>query len=99
MDGMVALTRYVQLNPLHAHTNYAPNPKEKEWYSRDCADSILIATKPYSGATKLVDLNAYTCIPPNQEQLRDGFFPQPPERNSFMVRAVGRVYRFVVKHM
>ncbi len=74
-DGMVSLARYVCLEPLHAHTNCAPDLKNKLWYSRNCADSMLIAKKPYSGQTQFVNIKTYKCIPPNQEILRSGLIP------------------------
>ena len=42
-DGMVALARYYELDILHAHTNAAPTVKDDEWFSRDCADTLLVA--------------------------------------------------------
>jgi SAM-dependent methyltransferase len=74
-DGMVALARYVSLEVLHAHTNCAPNPNNPDWYGRKLADSMLVATKPYKGSTKIVDLNKYKCEPINQESIRGGLFP------------------------
>ena len=74
-DGMLALARYVSIEPLHAHTNCAPNVNADEWYSETFADSILIARKPYAGQPKHPDLKSYQCIPGNQEILRSGLFP------------------------
>ena len=67
-DGMVALARYVNLIPLHAHTNKGP-ASSPQWYSNDCADSMLIAKKPYSGVAKLIDPQTYKCVPPDQGTL------------------------------
>ena len=44
-DGMVVLARYFELEIIHAHTNAAPSIEDEDWYSDDCADSMLIARK------------------------------------------------------
>lgn len=72
-DGMVAMARYVGLTVLHAHTNCSP--KDDNWYSRDTADSMLVAQKPYEGTTQYVDLSTYTCVPPNQVKNRGDLIP------------------------
>ena len=74
-DGMIALAKYVSIEPLHAHTNCAPNEYATDWYSETGADSILIARKPYNGQPKHPDLKTYKCVPGNQEKLRDGLLP------------------------
>jgi SAM-dependent methyltransferase len=48
-DGMVALARWTGLTLLRAATIHP--------------DSLLIATKPYAGATQYVDLSTYKCVP------------------------------------
>ena len=78
-DGMVALARYVSLEILHTHTNCAPTPESSDWYSDNCADSILIAQKRYEGAVRYLDLNSYVCHPANQEELRSGLYPYAPK--------------------
>jgi SAM-dependent methyltransferase len=72
-DGMIALARYVSLEPLHAHTNCAPSESDAAWYSGKQADSMLIARKPYDGQPKYVDLRTYKCVPPDQQALRGSF--------------------------
>ena len=72
-DGMVALANYYELEILHAHTNAAPTIKEHEWYSHDCADSIIVARKRYEGNAKTVDIKDYKCIPSDHKSLRDNF--------------------------
>ncbi|MFC1883806.1 class I SAM-dependent methyltransferase [Thermodesulfobacteriota bacterium] len=74
-DGMVALARYVSLETLHAHTNSAPSVKDADWFSETCADSMLIAKKPYQGKAHHPVLKVYKCVPENQEALRDGMVP------------------------
>jgi len=74
-DGMVALARYISFEPLHAHSNSAPGGKNFDWYSETCADSIVIAKKPYAGNTRYPDLKNYTCVPENQESIRGEFVP------------------------
>jgi SAM-dependent methyltransferase len=81
-DGMVALARYVSIEPIHAHTNCAPGENLTEWYSEEDADSMLIARKPYSGKARHPDFNSYQCIPVKQEPLRTGFFPYPQKEES-----------------
>lgn len=76
-DGMVALSRYTSIEVLHAHTNSAPSKESTEWFSNDCADSMLIASKPYSGKTKFLDLSSYQCIPADQVSLRGGLVEAP----------------------
>lgn len=79
-DGMIALARYVSLEPLHAHTNCAPSEKDTAWYSEKNADSMLIAKKPYDGQPKYVDLQTYKCVPENQQALRGGLKPYKKKR-------------------
>jgi SAM-dependent methyltransferase len=80
-DGMIALARYVSIEPLHAHTNCAPNLNSTDWYSESCADSMLIARKPYSGQPRHPDFKTYRCVPENQEKLRDGLLPYSGKKN------------------
>jgi len=74
-DGMLALARYVSIQPLHAHTNCAPDTNASDWYSESCADSILIARKPYNGQPKHPDFKSYRCAPGNQKKLRNDLLP------------------------
>ena len=68
-DGMVALAKFYNLEIIHAHTNAAPNTSDIEWYSEECADSMLIARKPYAGKAQQVNLSKYTCKPECHEEL------------------------------
>jgi len=83
-DGMVALARYVSLEVIHAHTNCAPTAKSTKWFSLNLADSMLIAKKPYAGATQFVNLETYVCIPPDQERLRGALVPYQPKFKSIL---------------
>lgn len=74
-DGMIAIARYYKLEIVNAHTNAAPTAQDCDWYSHDCADSMLIARKRYSGDAKTVDLENYVCIPGNQEAVGGGLIP------------------------
>jgi SAM-dependent methyltransferase len=74
-DGMVALARFVSLDVLHAHTNCAPSKNHAEWYSQNCADSFLIAQKPYPGPAKHPDLSTYSCEPANHPTLYGNLVP------------------------
>jgi SAM-dependent methyltransferase len=69
-DGMVALARYVSFEVLHAHTNCAPSGAPREWYSQSAADSVLVATKPYTGEVVHPNMSEYTCIPSDHASLR-----------------------------
>ena len=69
-DGMVAMARYTNLQILHAHTNCAPTAGDMNWVSDDCADTMLIARKPYSGKTRILEVDDYQCRPADLEVLR-----------------------------
>lgn len=71
-DDLVALARYTCIDIIHAHTNCAlPTPKtDLAWISTNEADSMLIAQKPYSGPTKIVNTTLYSCIPADHKKLR-----------------------------
>ena len=68
-DGMIALARYFDLELIHAHTNRAPTAKDSCWFSDDCADSMLIARKNYSGKAVHISLQGYKCIPRNHDEV------------------------------
>lgn len=72
-DGMVALAKYVSLEPLHAHTNLSPSENCIDWYSDTNADAMLVAKKNYIGDAKIVDLLQYKCIPSNHIALAGDF--------------------------
>ena len=72
-DGMVALARYYELDILHAHTNAAPTVKDDEWFSRDCADTLLVARKKYSGKARICKIDSYVCNPIKHRNLNQGF--------------------------
>lgn len=74
-DGMIALARYYQLEIVNAHTNAAPTANDRDWYSVDCADSMLIARKGYSGKARTADLERYVCIPGDQQAMAGGLIP------------------------
>lgn len=69
-DGMVALANYYKLDILHAHTNAAPRIENANWFSSDCADSMLIARKPYSGVARMISLKGYKCNPSDHKKLK-----------------------------
>jgi len=71
-DGMIALCRYVSIEPLHAHTNCAPANADAVWYSNAQTDTMLVARKPYAGKTVYLNLKEYNCKPADQQQLRSG---------------------------
>jgi SAM-dependent methyltransferase len=90
-DGMIALARYVNLQVLHAHTNSAPSKSDKDWYSANNADTMLVAVKPYSGKPLFIDLEQYKCMPADQEILRQGMVPYMTHGASNNI--VHRLYR------
>ena len=71
-DGMIALARYYKLEIIHAHTNSAPSVEDHEWYSEDCADSMIIVKKPYSDEAKIINLENYKCVPGDHRRINDG---------------------------
>lgn len=71
-DGMVALAKYYQLEIVHAHTNAAPSLNDDSWYSVECADSMLIARKTYTGKAQVTDLDVYKCEPTDQNKIMGG---------------------------
>ena len=73
-DGMNALTRYYRLEVMHTHTNCSPDINDKEWYSKDCADAMLIARKPYKGDAQIVNLKEYRCVPADHNKLKGNMF-------------------------
>ena len=73
-DGMVALGRYFELEIMHAHTNTAPKKDDPEWFSKDEADSMLIAKKNYSGKARRINLKNYKCLPIDQLRARGGMY-------------------------
>ena len=70
-DGMIAMARFYKLEVIHAHTNCSPKPGNKEWYSENCADTMIVIRKTYSGETKVIDLENYRCIPEEHKTIRE----------------------------
>ena len=85
-DGMIALARYYNLEIIHAHTNAAPADADSEWYSENCADSMLVARKPYSGVARTIDLRNYKCIPANHKKLDQGMIGYREFQNKIQER-------------
>ena len=71
-DGMIALAKLYNLEVQHAHTNCAPQQSNDEWYSDDCADTMIVMKKTYSGETEIINLENYRCIPQVHEEVRGG---------------------------
>ena len=72
-DGMIALARFYQLDILHAHTNSAPTTEDKDWYSEDCADTMLVAKKKYGGKARKIDLLGYKCEATDHRKVMQDF--------------------------
>jgi len=96
-DGLVALTRYFKLEPIHAHTNCAPRATDFDWYSADRADSLLIARKPYAGLPQLVDLKTYQCVPADQDKLRGDLIPYSARRKTLTYRFITTLENLIRK--
>jgi SAM-dependent methyltransferase len=69
-DGMIALARYTSLDVIHAHTDCQPAPESREWHQKGWEDSMLIAQKPYSGDTVILNLESYKCSPADLAEAR-----------------------------
>lgn len=82
-DGMVALARYASLEILHAHTNAGPSVKDHKWFSKSFADSMLVATKPYSGKPVIVDLSSYKTVPSDHKRMRGSLVPYSEYRSTY----------------
>lgn len=67
-DGMIAMARYVSLNILHAHTNMAPRINNVKWYSDRSSDSMLVASKRYSGPARIIDPKTYELSPADHSE-------------------------------
>ena len=72
-DGMVALAKYYELEILHAHTNAAPAIKDEKWFSKENADTLLIAKKGYDGNARICNMEKYVCEPEKHSRLNQGF--------------------------
>lgn len=71
-DGMLALARYCNLEPLHVSTNLAPRSDMYQWFSDFDADSILVAKKPVSWEGML-NVKEYVFKDPDLDKLATGF--------------------------
>ncbi len=90
-DGMIALARYVGIEPLHVHTNCAPSKHHIDWYSETCADAMLIARKTFDGPPRFPDFKTYQCVPADQKTLRSGLIPyQGGSRTYVLLRKITR---------
>lgn len=84
-DGMIAVSRYVNLTVLHASTNMAPNNADMQvWYNpEEGADSFLIAQKPMDWKGT-VDWERYKFLPANTDSLNSGFASLMDSWDSFV---------------
>jgi len=71
-DGMVALARYTKLDVLHAHCDAMPTEalNQDKWHHPEKEDSLLVARKPYSGPTQVIDPKTYFCVPSDLDKLQ-----------------------------
>ena len=74
-DGMVALARWTNLTVLHAHTNSGPSFRHHRWFSKNAADSLLVAKKEYTGKMNF-DKTSYFCVPLNEHEKQQDFINQ-----------------------
>lgn len=73
-DGMVAIARWCNLQPLHASTDMAPEGAGPEWHIEDCEDSMLVARKPH-GWSGPIRPQEYVFTEPDMSTLQKGFTP------------------------
>lgn len=71
VDGMVAIARYCNLEPLHASTNRAPSQELADWYSSKNQLSMLIAKKT-DNWNGMLDIEHYKFSMPDIEALATG---------------------------
>ena len=71
-DGMIAIARFYDLEILNAHSNAGPTKGEDIWYSKEYADSMLVAKKNYAGKARICDLGVYKCKPANHIEISRG---------------------------
>jgi SAM-dependent methyltransferase len=90
-DGMIALARYTNLDVLHAHTDCQPSIEDSGWHIDNREDSMLIARKPYSGSSLLIDVHNYVCRPAELDIARDPLVPH--QRNPLPTGIIHRAYR------
>ena len=86
-DGMIALCRYFEMEVIHTHMNAAPSVKDRNWYSDDEADCMVITRKPYKGPARKINLNKYKCVPANHKELRNGMKTYSEYKESISVIA------------
>jgi len=97
-DGMIALARYTSLEVLHAHTDRQPTPASTEWHQTGCEDSMLIASKPYSGDTVILDFQSYKCVAANLDELGKPLQAYRSKPNEILHKAyckIGRMLRCI----
>lgn len=73
-DGLVALSKYVGLETLHASTNYAPKGGVG-WYDMYNQDSMLIARRPLDWKSIQFDPKTYTIDPLERAQTATELVP------------------------
>ena len=93
-DGMIALARWTNLTVVHAHTNSAPTLNHHQWFSKDAADSMLIAKKEYSGIPNF-DPNSYECIPLSEKEKHQDFVSP----NKYYSKPISIIVTFTRKNM
>jgi len=65
-DGFVAIARYYGLDIDHASVNCGYS---RRWATETHADAMLVATKPYRGKARVVDVGSYECVPADHAEL------------------------------
>ena len=76
-DGMTSLANYYGLEMLHCHTNSAPSPYHINWFSKNNADTMMVAQKPYDGIAQTIDTRKYQPVSYHQNYLPEGWFKFP----------------------
>lgn len=71
-DGMLAIARWCNLEPLHISTDMAPPGASPDWHIENCEDSLLVARKP-QGWSGPIRADEYKFSPADMESLAGGF--------------------------
>lgn len=76
-DGMLAIARYCNLEPLHVSCDMRPPEADDAWHIDSCEDALLVARKPQNWSG-IVRASSYQFLPEDMESLAGNFAPCPP---------------------
>lgn len=75
-DGMLALARYCNLEPLHVSCDMQPAGGDGSWHIEACEDAMLVAGKPENWPG-VIDASRYSFQEADMEALAGDFIPCP----------------------